>query len=208
MRHLLRAEYTRMMIDETKPYILTEPDVLTPDECRTLIERIERAGPTVATINTFSGPRIRTDVRNNDRVIFDDEELAATLLERVRHRVPEEIHGMQIAGANERFRCYRYLPGMRFAPHADGPFVRNENERSVYTLIVYFNDDFEGGSTAFLVDPEVSITPRTGMALLFQHPIIHEGSLVTSGTKYVARTDVMYRLPNSAKSAGQPPKAP
>ena len=34
---------------------------------------------------------------------------------------------------------------------------------------------------------------QTGMGLLFQHPIIHEGAEVTRGTKYVIRTDLMYR---------------
>ncbi|MEQ1701420.1 MAG: hypothetical protein ABMA25_15030, partial [Ilumatobacteraceae bacterium] len=33
--------------------------------------------------------------------------------------------------------------------------------------------------------------PKTGMALLFQHRILHEGAVVTSGTKYVLRTDVI-----------------
>ena len=32
-----------------------------------------------------------------------------------------------------------------------------------------------------------------GWGLIFQHPLLHEGSEVTSGTKYVARTDLMYR---------------
>jgi hypothetical protein len=31
------------------------------------------------------------------------------------------------------------------------------------------------------------------MALLFQHQLLHEGSEVTSGVKYVVRSDVMYR---------------
>jgi len=44
-----------------------------------------------------------------------------------------------------------------------------------------------------MTQPEVAIQPETGMGLLFQHPIIHEGSIVTSGVKYVARSDLMYR---------------
>ena len=100
---------------------------------------------------------------------------------------------MQVVGANERFRCYRYKRGMRFAMHSDGAFYRSEREQSWYTLMVYLNEEFEGGNTTFFVEPEVSIRPRTGMALLFQHPIVHEGSEVTSGVKYVVRTDLMYR---------------
>ena len=46
--------------------------------------------------------------------------------------------------------------------------------------------------------PEVAgintkLTPETGLGLLFQHPIIHEGAEVKAGIKYVVRTDLMYR---------------
>ncbi len=37
------------------------------------------------------------------------------------------------------------------------------------------------------------VQPRAGMALVFKHAILHEGSSVVAGTKYVLRTDVMYR---------------
>ena len=57
---------------------------------------------------------------------------------------------------------------------------------------VYLNDDFEGGHTAFL-DFGVTTAPRTGTALLFQHYMLHEGCNVVAGTKYVLRSDVMYR---------------
>jgi len=33
------------------------------------------------------------------------------------------------------------------------------------------------------------------MMLLFDHKILHAGMAVTSGTKYVLRTDVMYHKP-------------
>ena len=182
-----------MHLDGDKPYILTVPHVLSQRECEALIERIEAGGPTTATIITSSGTRVKPSVRNNDRVIFDDRDLADSLFERVKDRVPSEVHGMTICGANERFRCYRYKPGMRFTPHKDGPFHRSENEQSWYTFMVYLNEGFEGGNTTFLVEPEVSITPETGKALLFQHALIHEGSVVAAGVKHVLRTDVMYR---------------
>ena len=56
------------------------------------------------------------------------------------------------------------------------------------------NDEIEGGETA-LPDHEVVIRPVTGTALVFFHPILHEGREVTRGTKYAVRTDVMYRHP-------------
>lgn len=77
--------------------------------------------------------------------------------------------------------------------------------RSRYTFIVYLSDDFEGGATTFFV-PQVGVEgtlqarpvqPRRGFATVFPHgetavPLLHEGSPVISGTKYLLRTDVVY----------------
>ena len=38
-----------------------------------------------------------------------------------------------------------------------------------------------------------SVTPRTGTALIFNHDTLHEGEPVTMGTKYIIRTEIMYR---------------
>src|SRR4051794_37498413 len=117
-------------VDHKQPYIIKVPELLTSVECESLIAKIDSLGPEVAPINTQYGMAVRTEVRNNERVIFDDEDFAQMLLDRVRDRVPKEIHGMVLVGVNERFRCYRYKPGMRFAPHKDGSFQRNEYEQS------------------------------------------------------------------------------
>jgi len=55
-------------------------------------------------------------------------------------------------------------------------------------------------ATNFL-DLERTIEPRAGMALLFQHRLLHEGSEVTDGVKYVVRSDVMYRARPSGFSS-------
>jgi prolyl 4-hydroxylase len=60
--------------------------------------------------------------------------------------------------------------------------------------MVYLNGDFAGGTTDFETDEgDFSITPKPGLALFFEHPLLHRGAPVTHGTKYVLRTDVMYR---------------
>ena len=182
-------------IDFTKPLIKTIPGVLTDKDCRQWIERIRSAGPELATIETHRGAIIDVSVRNNRRVMFDDADAALDLFDRIKDEAPSEIQGMKLCGVNERLRCYEYQPGQRFNMHQDGPYQRDEREWSRYTFMVYLNEDFQGGETVFLVEPETKITPKTGMALLFQHPIIHEGAEVTSGTKYVIRTDLMYHWP-------------
>jgi predicted 2-oxoglutarate/Fe(II)-dependent dioxygenase YbiX len=92
-------------------------------------------------------------------------------------------------GLNERFRFYRYDPGERFAPHRDGAYHRDNGEDSLLTFMVYLSEGFTGGDTVF---PNLAVTPRLGMALIFEHQILHEGAAVISGRKYVLRSDVMY----------------
>jgi predicted 2-oxoglutarate/Fe(II)-dependent dioxygenase YbiX len=179
-------------LDHSAPIAFTLDGVLTRDECAALMARIDAANPEVAPITTGAGFVMRPDIRNNERAIIDDVVLARELFTRVAAALPTPLFGKRPVGANERFRCYRYQPGQRFAPHYDGAFVRNEHERSELTFMVYLNEGFEGGHTEFL-DFDVSAVPRTGSALLFQHQVLHEGCQVVTGTKYVLRSDVMYR---------------
>jgi len=180
------------MLDHGAPLVFTVDDVLSAAECAQIIEHIEALGPTVAPITTSRGFEMRPDVRNNTRVIFDDAGLARTLYERVAAHLPQTLCALTPVGANERFRCYRYENEQRFAPHYDGAFARDERERSLLTFMVYLNEGFGGGATTFH-DFDVSVVPKTGRALLFQHFLLHEGCSVTSGVKYALRSDVMYR---------------
>jgi hypothetical protein len=180
--------------------VWTIADVLSAAECEALIRRIEEGKPEPAPVTTSRGFVMMPQVRNNDRVMFDDAELAKTLFERVRHGLPRDVDGRVPVGANERFRCYRYTKGQRFKAHFDGAFTRSPAEASELTLMVYLNEGFTGGETAFL-DLEQVVTPRRGMALLFTHCILHEGCEVLSGTKYVVRSDVMYAARSHERAA-------
>lgn len=103
--------------------------------------------------------------------------------------VPE---GWAASGINERLRFYRYEPGQRFAFHQDGFYQRSDLERSFLTLLLYLNDDFDGGETVFR-EPEEIFRPRCGSILIFPHERWHEGRPVERGTKYVLRTDVLFK---------------
>jgi predicted 2-oxoglutarate/Fe(II)-dependent dioxygenase YbiX len=169
--------------------ILTIPEVLSGVECSDHIARSERIGYEAAPTITFHGHKVDEDVRNNDRILIDDDDLGAALWLRIRNHVPDVLDGRGAIGLNERFRYYRYTPGQKFALHRDGSFRRENGEESKLTCILYLNDDFAGGETA--VKDRV-IEPRRGMALIFRHEFLHEGRPVLDGTKYVLRTDVMY----------------
>lgn len=171
-------------------------DFLSPQECQQWIDRAEQTGFELASISTAAGQIIAKDVRNNDRLIWDDGELATSWWERVRPFMPERIGPWSAHGLNERFRFYRYGPGQRFAQHYDGSYQRNTDENSWLTFMVYLNDDYSGGTTRFDLASEAEplvVGPKAGTALVFMHERLHAGDEVCAGTKYVLRTDVMYR---------------
>ena len=169
------------------------------DECEDYIRLGEGTGFEEAPITTARGMIMMKDVRNNDRVMFDDPPRAEALYRRlVGHLGPRFQKKWTPVGLNERLRLYRYDVGQQFDWHHDGYFERPTGERSFFTFMIYLNDDFEGGATSFSDDRfatggVIRITPAKGMALLFHHPILHRGDPVTAGRKYVLRTDVMYR---------------
>ena len=158
--------------------------------CQHYIAMGEEIGFVPSEVNLPTGSRRAEDIRNNDRVVFDDPALAASLFERACALLPQEIDGWRLAGFNERFRFYRYSVGEYFKWHFDGVVELSPNEASRLTFMIYLNSDFEGGATDFKTE---SIRPTAGTALVFPHKLLHQGAEMISGVKYVLRTDVMYR---------------
>ena len=180
--------------DLASPLVWTVEPFFSQQECAALIARFEAIGFGEAPINVGGGFERRPEVRNNERVMFDDVPLAESLLERIRAHVPAKMFAdpLALCGVNERFRGYRYDPGQQFRDHLDGRFARSASETSLLTFMIYLNDDFAGGSTRFS-DLGIDVVPRHGVALFFQHALRHAGVTVDRGRKYVLRTDVMYR---------------
>ena len=166
-------------------------DFLSKSECEDFIAKSESMEYEDAAIQTKDGPRIYEEVRNNSRIIFDDNELADFIYERAKPFLPDPYSDeWKLIGLNERFRYYRYKPGEYFKWHKDGFYCRSESEVSQLSFLLYLNDGYVGGDTEFKWE---KITPKSGMALVFPHLMMHQGSTIESGTKYVLRTDVMYR---------------
>lgn len=180
-------------LDLTVPLHWTVDDALPPDLCAAYIDKIQHGPAELAPIVGPDGrPLIEPTTRNNTRVMWDDPDEAATLLERVRHHVPPRLSGQTLVGANPRLRLYRYREGERHGAHWDTIVELADGVRSLLTLVFYLNEDFTGGATDF-VELGVQVTPKTGRALLFQHRVMHRACEVTGGEKYVLRTDLLYR---------------
>ncbi|WP_299456135.1 2OG-Fe(II) oxygenase [uncultured Microscilla sp.] len=181
-----------MQVDQLHEKVFTISDVFTPEECEHYIDFTEKVGYAPAPVTTPWGPEMMPNVRNNERVMFDDNNLAASLWQKLQPLLPTRLQGKKAVGLNERFRFYKYRPGQEFKEHKDGHFRRNAQEVSLLTLLIYLNEDFTGGDT-FFRKMDINFVPKQGTALIFEHRVIHAGLPVIEGVKYVLRSDVMYQ---------------
>jgi hypothetical protein len=180
--------------------LFTLDNFLSSDECDQLIARGEALGFEAATVATAAGPRMMTNVRNNDRATLDDADLTAWLWQRAQPHIPTPLGNAVAFGFNDHFKFYRYDPSQRFNAHRDGIVEISPTLRSRLTFMIYLNEGATGGQTIFYSEERVNglrqivatIEPKRGMALCFAHEWWHEGARVTEGRKYVLRTDVLY----------------
>ena len=175
-------------------------NVLTEDECKALIEETEEKGYEAALLNVGNGRQVLdTTNRNSKRCIVDSEDQAGWLWDKIKDFIPDTWNSYPVVGLNERLRFLKYEGGEYFKAHMDGTYVRPDgSERSYITIQLYLNEGFEGGNTTFLSNhselEDRGVVPRPGRILVFQHDILHEGSLLVKGTKYTMRTDIMYKI--------------
>jgi prolyl 4-hydroxylase len=127
----------------------------------------------------------------------------------------QQVKKWSVSGLNPSFRACKYLPGHYFGTHIDHSNYVSKS-KSWFTIMLYLNSsndgDYEGGNTNFF-DPKCfgtnekiireSIKPDAGMGIVFVQDDItlpHEGALVSSGVKYMIRTDVLYNKIKKQKS--------
>ena len=180
-----------MKLNQISDSIWTIEHFVSKKECDDLILFSEMRGFEEAKVNLANGPKMIKGIRNNLRLIYDDNNLAEKYWKRLAKYCPSILdQTWKASGLNEKFRFYKYESNQRFKKHIDGRFKRSENEESRITFMIYLNHDFKGGETAF---EENIINPSSGMALCFIHELKHEGLPVITGSKYVLRSDVMYK---------------
>ncbi|KAH0566155.1 hypothetical protein GP486_000458 [Trichoglossum hirsutum] len=211
-------------------YAVILDNVLSPSECRALVQAAEaRTGDVweLAMINIGGGQqKLDLRTRNCGRIIWDDHELVARILGRIRCHLPE-IEELEVVSGrklkttttkyglsrlNERMRFLRYEPGNYFRAHYDGCYVDEKTkECSFYTLHLYLNDSkstekLESGATVFHsgdMNKQVEVMPKAGRVLVFQHMgLLHSGGEVKKGVKLTMRTDLMYRMEGVSSQSG------
>lgn len=185
-------------------------DVLSHEECLYHINRFESSVYQHVSVDGYD-----SSYRDNYRTIIDDKELATLVFDRINIYIddtlninlknykeqgitlnsPNDCGVWKMSNINDHIRYCKYLPGGHFAPHYDAFYCQDETHRSFKTVMIYLNDNFEGGTTRFLSGTNQvlhSIKPRSGMALIFNHTTNHDGEKVSNGNKYMFRTDLMF----------------
>ncbi|CAB4376132.1 unnamed protein product [Rhizophagus irregularis] len=188
-----------------EPLAFIIDNVLTLEECNTLINLSEN-DPNIkyeeALLNIGGGKQISAkDVRNSSRYIRDDFILSSEIFNRISHVLPQTWQrrkkSFPISCLNERLRFLKYKKGEFFKNHQDGMYRRDDgSETSFVTLQLYLNEGYQGGETTFLnnsLNVRIPVVPKPGRVLIFEHQLLHEGSKLIDGIKYVIRTDIMYK---------------
>ncbi|KAJ3171352.1 hypothetical protein HDU87_008378 [Geranomyces variabilis] len=173
-------------------------NVLTPAQCDKLVAATEHIGYVPALTNDGTGApeAYKPHLRRSLRCIVDAPRFTDQLY-RLVHSALEDDLDPPACGLNPRLRVLKYAVNDRFVRHRDGVYVAADGaSESRYTMQVYLNDGYTGGRTAVWV-PEargkrpVEVEVEKGMAVVFDHRVLHEGRAVEDGVKYVVRMDVM-----------------
>ena len=120
----------------------------------------------------------------------------------------------------DKMRIYKYDVGEVFPEHIDYKVKRQiiedgkeYTQQSFLTLLIYLNDDFVGGETGYWPDHngihcrfvrdiekqsckkdhQIVIKPKTGVCVIQDQNILHEGLPTTKGTKYILRSDIIHQ---------------
>ena len=202
------ATYLRTITQQDDLLLLQLGALLTPEECDDIVEHLED--------KEFEEMSIKYDQekRSSSRLIVVDDRLGRTLWRRlkfahkltklVRNTRPLGFHvqgDWKLSGVNPAMRINKYDADDFFAAHKDAQYAPNGDERSLLSLLIYLNDDYQAGETKFYfpkVQPSIElkglsmkeeihahqgldrgyecicVQPRKGHAVLFTHHLLHE----------------------------------
>lgn len=171
---------------------------LSPLECKHLIDYSETKG--------YEKVPFQHDKRTNTRLFTNDSNLATVLWSRAKSLIPSTVYTPETkmtwyaSCLNPGFRFCRYTKDQFFVKHYDEQkFIKGE--KSFYTMMMYLNNVPRemGGTTRFYKNDleetfDFEVSPVQGsLILLWQKGTLHDGAPLQGDTKYILRTEVMYR---------------
>ncbi|HKF73983.1 MAG TPA: redoxin domain-containing protein [Stellaceae bacterium] len=178
------------------PPILVVPDVLSPEDCRRLIQVYETRG------NVFVEPghgddQMTTDYKmripeygradridhwivDRDTASFIDGRLGSRLFPEIRKAFQYPVTRRE----RMRIGCYTGSRGGEVHGHRDDSEVIAAHRR--FAMSINLNSEaFEGGALRFMEYGDQQYRPATGAAIVFSSSILHEALEVRSGRRFV-----------------------
>lgn len=172
-----------------RPAISCRKGLLSAAECDFLIAAAASALSPSVIVDPGTGQLVRNPVRTSDAMAFPyvGESPAIHALNR---RIAMATGTEPAQG--EPLQVLRYRPGQEYKPHFDA--LPAEANQRILTVLVYLNEEYEGGETMF-VRTGLRFRGKRGDALLFRNALPdgradeltqHAGMPVTGGEKFIA----------------------
>ena len=202
------ANYLHTITQQNDLLLLQLGSLLTSEECDDIVKHLEEKQ-----FEEMSSKYDR-EKRSSSRLIVLDDRLGRTLWRRLKfaHKLSKLIPNSRplgfnvqgdwkLSGVNPAMRINKYDSNDFFAPHKDAQYAPNADERSLLSLLIYLNDDYQAGETKFYfpkvqsqIDVKgfsireeidayqgldrgyecICVQPKKGHAVLFTHHLLHE----------------------------------
>jgi len=178
------------------PPVLVVPDVLSPEECRRLIQVYETRGKVflepghgddkmttdykMRVPDYGRGDRIDHWIVDRDTVSFIDGKLGSRLFPEVRKAFQYPVTRRE----RMRIGCYTGARGGEAHGHRDDSEVMAAHRRFAMSLNLN-TEEFEGGELRFPEYGEQLYRPATGAAIVFSCSMLHEALEVRAGRRFV-----------------------
>ena len=191
----------KKIINRFDNYELIElPNLLTDKECDDIIELAKKQGLHESEVLNYEMEKTTTTdqkFRKSEIAWMND---TYPLVKKI-SKISESLTGYPM-NTQEMLQVAHYKPGGMFNAHYDACVykdqaycnkINNNAGQRTTTLIIYLNDDFQGGETHF-VNLDLKIKPVKGKGLLFKNvdkddiiieKSLHQGNEVKSGEKWI-----------------------
>ena len=178
------------------PRVVVFGDLLSDDECASLVAAATRRLTRSLTVETKTGGETLNIDRTSDGMFFERGE--NELISRIELRIATLLRWPVEFG--EGLQVLRYGPGAEYKPHYDyfdpaeagTPSILLRGGQRVATLVMYLQEPEQGGATTF-PDVGLEVAPKRGTGVFFSYDrpdpgtqTLHGGAPVLVGQKWVA----------------------